>query len=117
MFNKKILFSLSLLLVPASAQQNKNAERNLGITSTAKGCTIMSASRFRADRSLLNYGHEILECLIDPIDTDGIVGLTLPIRGTKWQIESLKKMVHDGVIIPGTSFLNYKLATLSRATS
>lgn len=73
----------------------------------------MVASRFRADRSLLNYGHEILECLIDPIDTDGIVGLTLPIRGTKWQIESLKKMVHDGVIIPGSSFLNYKLATLT----
>lgn len=54
-----------------------------------------------------------MECLVDPVDADGIVGLTLPIRGTKWQIESLKKMVHDGVIIPGTSFLNYELATLT----
>ncbi|GFH49300.1 hypothetical protein CTEN210_05776 [Chaetoceros tenuissimus] len=78
---------------------------------TTDKCTIMVAARNCNNDALLDYNTEIIECLLDPLDANGVSGLTLPIRGTTAQMETLKAMIHAGKIIPGVTQLVNGIST------
>lgn len=63
-------------------------------------CTILAVAQFRIDGG---SEEELFECEMDPIDMNGVSGLSLPIQATAAQKKELKQLLENGEIVSGKS--------------
>ena len=84
-----------------SSSRRLNAHK----TSTTAECTLLVSSFLPVSDSLDD--DDIFECELDPSDSDGIQGLSLPLDLSRSQKNTLRDLLRTGLIIPGQSKLEH----------
>jgi hypothetical protein len=84
-----------------SSSRRLNADKS----STTAECTLLVSSFLPVSASLDD--DDIFECELDPSDSDGIQGLSLPLDLSRSQKNVLRDLLRNGRIIPGQSKLEH----------